>query len=189
MKGLDAKGQPIPDPAKEPKVDGSLVDMPAGGGTNWPPPSFDPQTGLFYVNGKQGYGMAYLYDTSDHPEGYCRRRRRELSIRAARFSPWTSAPAAIRWKHEHGAEGRRRIERRRAHHRGQTAVHGRFRETWWRSTPPTENRSGISACCCPSATARHIHAGRAPVHHCAAGDTIYALRLAGPPPAAAAKLP
>ena len=25
MKGIDDKGQPIPDPAKEPKVDGSLI--------------------------------------------------------------------------------------------------------------------------------------------------------------------
>jgi alcohol dehydrogenase (cytochrome c) len=69
-KGVDAKGQPIPDPAKEPKVDGSMIDMPAMGATNWPPPSYDPQTELFYLNGTTGYGMAYLYDTSDKPEGY-----------------------------------------------------------------------------------------------------------------------
>ncbi len=69
-KGIDAKGQPIPDPAKEPKVDGSLVNTPAGGGTNWPPPSFDPETGLFYVNAREGYSFAYLTDTDDNPEGY-----------------------------------------------------------------------------------------------------------------------
>ena len=69
-KGVDAKGQPIPDPAKEPKVDGSMIDMPAMGATNWPPPSYDPQTELFYFNGTEGYGIAYLYDTSDTPEGY-----------------------------------------------------------------------------------------------------------------------
>ena len=40
MKGVDDKGQPIPDPAKEPKVDGSLINTPGGGATNWPPPSF-----------------------------------------------------------------------------------------------------------------------------------------------------
>ena len=44
-KGVDAKGQPIPDPAKEPKVDGALLNIPGGGATNWMPPSFDPQTG------------------------------------------------------------------------------------------------------------------------------------------------
>ncbi len=69
-KGIDEKGQPIPDPAKEPKVDGSIIDTPGGGGTNWPPPSFSPDTGLFYVNARRGYSVAYLTDTDDHPEGY-----------------------------------------------------------------------------------------------------------------------
>jgi glucose dehydrogenase len=70
MKGLDAKGQPIPDPAKEPKVDGSLVNTPGGGGTNWPPPSYSPQTGFFYVNAKQGYSVTYLTDDDPEPQGY-----------------------------------------------------------------------------------------------------------------------
>jgi acido-empty-quinoprotein group A len=69
-KGVDAKGQPIPDPAKEPKVDGSLINIPAGGGTNWPPPSYNPDTGLFYVNAARGYSIAYLTDTEEQPEGY-----------------------------------------------------------------------------------------------------------------------
>ncbi len=66
--GLNAKGQPIPNPKKEPKVDGVLVG--AGSATNWPPPSFDPQTGLFYVGTAERMGMTYLVDTSDRPEGY-----------------------------------------------------------------------------------------------------------------------
>jgi glucose dehydrogenase len=69
-KGLDAKGQPIPDPAKEPKIDGSLINIPGGGGTNWPPPSYDPETQLFYVNAQRGYSIAYLTDTDENPEGY-----------------------------------------------------------------------------------------------------------------------
>jgi alcohol dehydrogenase (cytochrome c) len=69
-KGVDGNGQPIPDPAKEPKVDGSLINIPGGGGTNWPPPSFNPETGLFYVNARQGYSVAYLTDVEENPEGY-----------------------------------------------------------------------------------------------------------------------
>jgi len=69
-KGIDAKGQPIPDPEKEPKVDGSLIDIPGGGGTNWMPPSLDPTTGLFYVNATRGYSLGYLTDTDERPEGY-----------------------------------------------------------------------------------------------------------------------
>ncbi|MGH9665683.1 MAG: acido-empty-quinoprotein group A, partial [Bryobacteraceae bacterium] len=48
--GVDAKGQPIPNPAKMPQTDGALVCPNQGGAANWPPPSFSPQTGLFYIN-------------------------------------------------------------------------------------------------------------------------------------------
>ena len=44
-KGYDAKGQPIPNPAKDPQVDGALVSPNQGGATNWPPPTFSPPTG------------------------------------------------------------------------------------------------------------------------------------------------
>jgi acido-empty-quinoprotein group A len=69
-KGVDEKGQPIPDPAKEPKVDGALLTIPGQGGTNWMPPSFNPEIGLFYVNATRGYSLAYLTDTEERPEGY-----------------------------------------------------------------------------------------------------------------------
>ena len=67
--GLNAKGQPISNPKKESSVDGVLT-LPSSGGTNWPPPSFDPQTGLFYVGTTESLGMTYLVDTTDRPEGY-----------------------------------------------------------------------------------------------------------------------
>jgi alcohol dehydrogenase (cytochrome c) len=103
--GVDAKGQPIPNPEKEPKVDGSMVDMPALGATNWPPPSYDPQTGLFYMNGTEGYGMAYLYDTSAQPEGYAGGGGGNFDTRSALFA-MDVRTGAVRWKHEHAAETR-----------------------------------------------------------------------------------
>jgi acido-empty-quinoprotein group A len=69
-KGVDANGQPIPDGTKEPRVDGTLMTINGGGGTNWMPPSCSPQTGLFYVNATRGYSLTYLTDTSERPEGY-----------------------------------------------------------------------------------------------------------------------
>jgi acido-empty-quinoprotein group A len=69
-KGVDANGQPMPDETKEPKVDGVLLTINGGGGTNWMPPSYSPQTGLFYVNATRGYSLTYLTDTSKRPEGY-----------------------------------------------------------------------------------------------------------------------
>src|SRR5438046_2989663 len=70
FKGIDARGQPIRDPEKDPKVEGVLVSPASGGATNWPAPSFNPDTGLFYVGTSQSYSMFYLTDTDPHPQGY-----------------------------------------------------------------------------------------------------------------------
>jgi acido-empty-quinoprotein group A len=98
-KGVDERGQPIPDPAKEPKVSGSMIDMPALGATNWPPPSYNPQTQLFYVNGTEGYGIAYLYDTSDEPEGYGGGGGGTFDGRSALFAIDVKT-GDVKWKHE-----------------------------------------------------------------------------------------
>jgi alcohol dehydrogenase (cytochrome c) len=69
-KGVNAKGQPIPNPAKVPTPDGSLVSPSSNGATNWPAPSFNPQTGLFYVGTSRSYSMFYLTDKDERPEGW-----------------------------------------------------------------------------------------------------------------------
>lgn len=66
--GVNAKGQPINNPAKNATVDGVLISP--GSATNWPPPSFSPKTGLLYVGTSQSYSMQYLTDTDERPEGY-----------------------------------------------------------------------------------------------------------------------
>ncbi len=52
-KGLNAKGQPMPDPAKEATCRARSCRPTTDGATNWPPPSFSPDTGLFYVGTTQ----------------------------------------------------------------------------------------------------------------------------------------
>jgi acido-empty-quinoprotein group A len=69
-KGLNANGQPIPDPAKFPTTDGVLVSPASGGATNWPAPSFNPETGLLYVGSTRAYSMYYLTDTDERPQGW-----------------------------------------------------------------------------------------------------------------------
>src|SRR6202166_654107 len=59
-KGIDAEGRPIPDPAKYPARDGVLVAPNESGATNFRPPSFDPQTGLFIVSAQDGYGIYFF---------------------------------------------------------------------------------------------------------------------------------
>jgi acido-empty-quinoprotein group A len=70
FKGVDAKGQPIRDPEKDPKIEGVLVSPDSSGVTNWPTPSFNPDTGLFYVGTSQSFSLFYLTDTDPRPQGY-----------------------------------------------------------------------------------------------------------------------
>jgi alcohol dehydrogenase (cytochrome c) len=63
-KGLNAKGQPVREPAKDHHIAGALVSAANAGASNWPPPAFSPDTGLFYVNAAETYAMYYLSETS-----------------------------------------------------------------------------------------------------------------------------
>jgi alcohol dehydrogenase (cytochrome c) len=63
VKEINAKGQPIRDPGKDSIVPGSLTSPNNGGATNWPPPSYSPDTGLFYVPTNEAYAMYYLTET------------------------------------------------------------------------------------------------------------------------------
>jgi alcohol dehydrogenase (cytochrome c) len=74
-KGLNKTGQPIPNPDKEANVPGTLVSPTTDGATNWPPPSFNPDTGLFYVGTTRGYSIFYLTDTDPRPQGWAAAER------------------------------------------------------------------------------------------------------------------
>jgi glucose dehydrogenase len=102
-KGVDAKGQPIPDPAKDPHIDGVLINTPGGGGTNWPPPSFDPESGLFFVQAREGYAVAYLTDTSEDPGGYGGGFVGGYSHGTLKALDYQTGK--IRWQHEWPIEG------------------------------------------------------------------------------------
>ena len=62
-KEIDARGRPIRNPAKDSSVPGTLVSPDNQGATNWPPPSYSPDTGLFYVPTSDAYAMYYLIET------------------------------------------------------------------------------------------------------------------------------
>jgi alcohol dehydrogenase (cytochrome c) len=62
-KEINAKGQPVRDVSKDSTVPGSLVSPNNGGATNWPPPAYSPDTGLFYVPSNDAYAMYYLTET------------------------------------------------------------------------------------------------------------------------------
>jgi len=96
-KGLDERGQPIPNPDKDPKTDGTLVSPNGTGGTNWQSPAFNPDTGLLYVSAVESHSVYYLTDTDDKPEGYGGRESSvfaKSSLRAIDFQT-----GDVRWSH------------------------------------------------------------------------------------------
>jgi acido-empty-quinoprotein group A len=70
MNGTDERGQPVPKKETEPKLDGALAKPGAAGGSNWSPPSFDPQTGLFYASAKESIGIYYVTMPGKIAEGW-----------------------------------------------------------------------------------------------------------------------
>jgi alcohol dehydrogenase (cytochrome c) len=64
---LNSKGQPVRIPAKDHHIAGALVSNANQGAANWPPPSYSPKTGLFYVPTADTYAMYYL--TEPDPRG------------------------------------------------------------------------------------------------------------------------
>jgi alcohol dehydrogenase (cytochrome c) len=57
--GLDERGEPLRNPEKDASPGGSLVSPNSDGLVNWQPPSFDPQTGLFYVQTNEPFEVFY----------------------------------------------------------------------------------------------------------------------------------
>lgn len=100
--GLDKKGQPIPDPAKEPAPDGRLIAPDEGGLTNFRSPSFDPRTGLFIVDAHPSWSL-YFNKPADGDYGWA----------GADYGLWGKGvieaidyqTGKIRWSHEVGPGG------------------------------------------------------------------------------------
>ncbi|MEO6965637.1 MAG: acido-empty-quinoprotein group A [Acidobacteriaceae bacterium] len=97
--GLDKKGQPIPNPEKEPAPDGRLIAPDEGGLTNFRAPSFDPKTGLFLVDAQPSYSI-YFAKPADGAYGWA----------GADYGLWSKGvieaidykTGKIRWSHRVG---------------------------------------------------------------------------------------
>jgi alcohol dehydrogenase (cytochrome c) len=57
--GLDKTGRPVRNPDKDAAPGGVLVSPDSDGIVNWQPPTYDPQTGLFYVAIDEVYSEFY----------------------------------------------------------------------------------------------------------------------------------
>ncbi|HMD36383.1 MAG TPA: acido-empty-quinoprotein group A [Vicinamibacterales bacterium] len=80
IREINLKGQPIGNPSKEATVPGTLVSPNTSGATNWPPPSFSPDTGLLYFGVTQTFSLLYLTDTDAHPQGWAAAERNIANV-------------------------------------------------------------------------------------------------------------
>ncbi len=97
--GIDATGRPIAKLEKYPTSDGSLVEPGSDGSTNWMAPSFDPDTGLFYVSARRIFSVFYKTATGK-PEGWGGRDR-NLWVNSV-LQAIDYQTGKIRWSHELG---------------------------------------------------------------------------------------
>lgn len=99
---IDEKGQPVPNPAKEPSRDGVLIAPDEGGLTNFRSPSFDPKTGLFIVSAHPSWSL-YFAKPADGTYGWA----------GADYGLWGKGvleaidyqTGKIRWSHQLGPNG------------------------------------------------------------------------------------
>jgi len=97
--GIDTQGRPVAKPDATPSPDGALVEPGSDGSTNWMAPSFDPQTGLFYVNARRLFSIYYNTVTSK-AEGWGGRDRILWSNSTLRAIDYRTGK--IVWNHEIG---------------------------------------------------------------------------------------
>jgi acido-empty-quinoprotein group A len=97
--GVDSRGRPVAKPEATPTPDGALVEPGSDGSTNWMAPSFDPQTGLFYVNCRRLFSI--YYNTAEgKAEGWGGRDRNLWANSTLRALDYHTGKVV--WNHELG---------------------------------------------------------------------------------------
>jgi acido-empty-quinoprotein group A len=97
--GIDSRGEPRPKKEKEGTPDGVLVSPSSNGATNWMAPSYDPDTGLFYLHARRSWSMFYM-TAEGKPEGWAGRDRGlwENSV----LEGLDTKTGEVKWQHETG---------------------------------------------------------------------------------------
>ena len=97
--GIDKIGRPIAKLDKFPSADGTLVEPGSDGSTNWMAPSFDPDTGLFYVSARRIFSIFYKTAVGK-AEGWGGRDRNLWANSVLQAIDYQTGK--IRWSHELG---------------------------------------------------------------------------------------
>jgi alcohol dehydrogenase (cytochrome c) len=97
--GVDSRGRPIAKPEATPSPDGALVEPGSDGSTNWMAPSFDRETGLFYVNCRRLFSV-YYNTVTGKAEGWGGRDRNLWANSTLRALDYRTGKVV--WNHELG---------------------------------------------------------------------------------------
>ncbi len=109
--GLDKRGQPVRDPEKDATIGGSLVSPNSDGVVNWQPPSYSPQTGLFYIPTVEPYSVFYRTEADERAmQGLNGVQEQQVGTVGRYITAIDYKTGKIAWKHpqpsaEGGGEG------------------------------------------------------------------------------------
>jgi alcohol dehydrogenase (cytochrome c) len=105
-KGFGPTGAPARDPKKDFDVGGALVSPANGGITNWPPPAYSPDTGLFYVPQNDSYAMYYLTETDPRGAmGLGGKEEQGLGSTGGYLTAIDYKTGKIAWRHKYPGTG------------------------------------------------------------------------------------
>jgi alcohol dehydrogenase (cytochrome c) len=104
--GLRKNGAPEPNPDKEATIPGSLVSPVEGGVTNWPPPAYSPDTGLFYTQENNGFQLVFLTDPDPRGSmGLGGKQTIGVGAHPSYLTAIDPKTGKIAWRHEYPGSG------------------------------------------------------------------------------------
>jgi alcohol dehydrogenase (cytochrome c) len=105
-KGIDKRGQPVREPSKDFHIAGALVSPTNAGATNWMPPAYSPDTGLFYLTSEDSYSMYYLTETDPRGAmGLGGKEERGVGILGTFLTAMDYKTGEIAWRHQYAGSG------------------------------------------------------------------------------------
>jgi alcohol dehydrogenase (cytochrome c) len=105
-KGIDKRGQPVREPSKDFHIAGALVSPTNAGATNWMPPAYSPDTGLFYLTSEDSYSMYYLTETDPRGAmGLGGKEERGVGILGTFLTAMDYKTGKIAWRHQYPGSG------------------------------------------------------------------------------------
>ena len=98
---INSKGQPIQLPAKVADAGGVLVSPNSIGVTNWPPPAFNPATGLLYTPTAETFSEYYLTDADPRNQLYGGIQQQAIGELGSGIAAIDYRTGRTMWQHEY----------------------------------------------------------------------------------------